>query len=98
MSDVFLFTMVFGGLVLLRIVLATVFFFLILPAGDRCLHCDAPTIRVASRFFDRVMPWFRRSWCLRCGWHGLLRRGPVTSEPVVPERGSAVVRHRSRTT
>lgn len=85
MSDALLFTLIFGGLFVLRIVLATVFFALILPAGDRCPNCDAATIRVESVLFDRVMPWFRRSWCLRCGWHGVLRRGTVTGAPVRTE-------------
>jgi hypothetical protein len=85
MSDALLFTLIFAGLFVFRIVLATVFFALILPAGDRCLNCDAPTLRVESRFFDRFTPWFRRSWCLRCGWHGILRRGAVTTESVASE-------------
>jgi hypothetical protein len=82
MSDALLFSLIFGGLLVIRVVMATVFFFLILPAGDHCLSCDATTIRVASAF-DRVLPWFRRSWCLRCGWHGLLRHGAVTEEPTI---------------
>jgi len=84
MSDALLFTLIFAGLFVLRIILATIFFACILPAGDRCLMCDAPTIRVASRL-DRFNPWFRRSWCLRCGWRGVLRRGAVTNERVDSE-------------
>lgn len=84
MSDPLLFTLIFGGLFVFRVVLATVFFALILPAGDQCPNCDASTIRVASRLFDRVLPWFRSSWCLRCGWHGVLRRGKVSPEPARP--------------
>jgi hypothetical protein len=81
MSDAVLFTVVFGGLFVLRVVAATVVFALLLPRGDRCLNCDAVTLRVASPFMDRVFPWFRRSWCLACGWHGMLRRGPLTPQP-----------------
>lgn len=84
MSDALLFTVIFAGLFVLRIVMATVFFALILPAGDHCLNCDSPTIRVHSAL-DRFFPWFRRSWCLRCGWHGVLRRGSVTTESVTSE-------------
>lgn len=84
MSDVLLFALVFGGLFVLRIILATIFFGLILPADDHCPGCDAVTIRIASAF-DRVLPWFRRSWCLRCGWHGVLRRGTVTAESTTSE-------------
>lgn len=84
MSDLVLFSIIFGGLFFLRIILATVFFALILPAGDHCINCDAPTIRVASSL-DRVFPWFRKSWCLQCGWHGFLRRGAVTEQPSLSE-------------
>lgn len=84
MSDALLFTVIFAGLFVLRIILATIFFALILPAGDRCIMCDSPTIRVESKF-DRVLPYFRRSWCLKCGWRGVLRRGTVTTEPVRTE-------------
>jgi hypothetical protein len=27
------------------------------------------------------MPKFRTSWCYECGWHGLLRHGPLTPAP-----------------
>lgn len=79
MTYAVLFVLVFVGLFVLRIILATIFFFMILPADDHCLNCDAPTLRIESKF-DRVLPWFRRSWCLRCGWHGVLRRGTVTAQ------------------
>jgi hypothetical protein len=78
------FTLIFVGLFVLRIILATIFFALILPNDGRCPNCDAVTLRVASAF-DRVMPWFRRSWCLRCGWHGVLRRGTIADEPAHAE-------------
>lgn len=80
MSDALLFALIFGGLFILRVVLATIFFALILPADARCPNCDSSTVRVASAV-DRILPWFRRSWCLGCGWHGFLRRGTVTEEP-----------------
>lgn len=78
MSDVVLFTVIFGGLFVLRVIAATVVFAVLLPRGDRCPNCDAPTVRLVARFTDRFLPWFRRSWCLRCGWQGTLRRGPLT--------------------
>jgi hypothetical protein len=79
MSDSLLFVLIFGGLFVFRIILATIFFGLILPADDRCPNCDAPTLRIASAF-DRFVPWFRRRWCIRCGWKGVLRRGAVITE------------------
>ena len=42
MSDAAIFTTVFVGLFVLRVVAATVVFFYILPKGDRCPNCDAP--------------------------------------------------------
>jgi hypothetical protein len=78
MSDAALFVLLFGGLFVLRVIAATVVFFFLLPRGDRCPNCDQPTLRVASLLFDRVLPWFRKSWCLTCGWQGLLRRGPLS--------------------
>ncbi|MFN8668227.1 MAG: hypothetical protein U0164_13710 [Gemmatimonadaceae bacterium] len=84
MSDAALFIAFFGGLMILRLLVATVAFLVILPPGDRCPNCDHPTLRVESLLYDHVLRWFRKSWCIECGWHGLLRRGPL-SEPT-PER------------
>ena len=81
MSDAELFVLIFGGFFILRIIAATVVFCWILPRGDRCPNCDAPTLRVESKFVDRVLPWFRKSWCLRCGWQGMMRRGEPTPQP-----------------
>jgi hypothetical protein len=87
-SDLVLFCLLFFGLFVLRVIAATVVFLVLLPRGDRCLLCDEPTVRVASPFSDRFLPWFRKRWCLTCGWVGMLRRGPI-SEPVVQrERAS----------
>ena len=85
MSDAAIFAVVFGGLFVLRLVAATVFFFCILPSGDRCPNCDAVTARVQSRGWNLLMPWFRTSWCYACGWEGLLRKGELTPEAKVPE-------------
>jgi len=84
MSDGFIFVAFFGGLFVLRILAATVVFFFILPQGDRCPNCDAPTLRVEARGWNRIVPFLRTSWCMDCGWDGLLRHGPVTAEPPVP--------------
>lgn len=73
MSENVWFGVVFIGFFLLRIAAATAFFLLILPAGVRCPHCDAATVRVQSRGWNLLMPWFRTSWCFECGWEGLLR-------------------------
>lgn len=80
MTEATIFVAVIGGLFVLRVIAATFVFLVLLPQGDRCLDCDAPTVRVASRLHDHWLPWFRKSWCLRCGWVGLLRRGPLTTD------------------
>ena len=75
MSDAVIFVAFFGGFFILRIVAATIVFLWILPEGDRCPNCDAVTLRVQSAGWNRLMPWFRTSWCYECGWDGLLREG-----------------------
>jgi hypothetical protein len=80
MSEAAVFVLVFSGLFVLRIVAATIVFGVLLPKGDRCPNCDAITLRVRSPFSDRFLPWFRKRWCLACGWHGMLRRGSLSPE------------------
>ena len=87
-SDAMIFVLVFGGLFVLRIIAATLVFFWILPQGDRCPNCDAPTLRVQSTGINRLMPWFRPSWCYVCGWEGMLRHGELTPPPVPSPRAS----------
>ena len=85
MSDAVIFTLVFGGFFILRGIAATVFFYFILPEGDRCLNCDAPTLRVQSRGWNLLVPHLRTSWCYECGWHGVLRHGKLTPVSTTPE-------------
>jgi hypothetical protein len=77
MSDAMIFAMVFIAFVVIRIVGATVFFYLLLPSDDRCPNCDTPTIRVQSKVWNFFLPWFRTSWCYNCHWEGVLRHGGV---------------------
>ena len=86
MSDAAIFATVFVSIFVLRIIAATVVFYWILPQSDRCPNCNAVTIRVQSRGLARWMSWFRNSWCLTCGWHGMLRSGPVTPTPTTSEK------------
>ena len=81
MSDALIFVLVFGGIFVLRITAATIVFLLILPQGERCPNCDAITLRVRSRGWNTLMPWFRTSWCMECGWEGLLRFAPPVVSP-----------------
>lgn len=85
MSDAAIFATVFLSLFVLRIIAATVVFYWILPQTDRCPNCDAVTIRLQSRGLARWLPWFRSSWCIACGWSGMLRHGPVSATPATSE-------------
>jgi hypothetical protein len=91
MSDAILFAVAFVGFFVLRAIAATIIFFFILPAGDRCPMCDAHTFRIQSKGWNLLMPWFRTSWCSDCGWEGLLRHGEgsnrVPREPRTPHVG-----------
>jgi hypothetical protein len=84
-SDAMIFLGVFGLIFVLRIAIVTIFFYCILPKGDRCPNCDTPTLRVQSTWWNRLFPYLRTSWCLGCGWEGLLRHGPVTPSPAPAE-------------
>lgn len=91
-SDAVLFAVAFVGFFVLRAIAATVIFFFILPAGDRCPMCDAHTFRIQSKGWNLLMPWFRTSWCADCGWEGLLRHGP--SAPAIPHKLASSQAHK----
>jgi hypothetical protein len=80
MSDALIFTLVFVAFVVIRLVAATIFFYLLLPDDGRCPNCDTPTIRVQSKGWNLLFPWFRTSWCYNCHWEGMLRRGVVPGD------------------
>jgi hypothetical protein len=90
MSDVEIggtvFALVLGGLFVLRIVAATMFFYYILPRDDRCPNCDERTIRLQPAGWNRLVPFLRSSWCVACGWEGLLRPSPAAPESKTPAR------------
>lgn len=75
MTGVFIFGVVFLGFFVLRAIAATIVFYFLLPDGARCPLCDEVTLRIESPGWNRLLPWFRTSWCYRCGWEGLLRPG-----------------------
>ena len=85
MLEAVLCIVIIGGFFVFRAVLATVFFFYLLPEGDRCPNCDAATLRVQSRGWKLCMPHMRPSWCYECNWHGLLREGPLTPAVASPQ-------------
>jgi hypothetical protein len=73
------FAVVLIAFFVLRIVAATVVFYFILPQGNRCPVCDDVTLRIQSKGWNTLMPWFRTSWCMRCDWQGLHRHGRVAT-------------------
>lgn len=74
MSDTAIFSLVFGGLLVLRVIAATVVFLLILPRGDHCPMCDAITVRMQSSIARGSVVRLTKRWCLACGWEGYMRR------------------------
>lgn len=91
MVEAVVFTAVFAGFFLLRIVAATLFFFYILPEGVRCPCCDEDTLHMASRFWRAAAPRFRPSWCPRCNWEGLLKREAQAPAKIVSQSGQLPV-------
>ncbi|HEX6059784.1 MAG TPA: hypothetical protein VFZ11_12310 [Gemmatimonadaceae bacterium] len=86
MSDALIFGGFFAGLFVLRAIVATIVFFLVIPEGDRCPYCDSATLRVHRPRLARVLPFVRASWCYECGWEGWLRSGAVTAPRDTPAR------------
>lgn len=87
MWDAVIFAVVFGGFFVVRAIAATIVFYFLLPETSRCPVCDEPTIRVKSAAWNVLLPWFRTSWCYRCGWEGLLRPG-ASADPANTESHS----------
>jgi len=75
MWDAVIFGVVFVGFFVLRAIAATIVFYFLLPDSNRCPVCDEVTVRVRAPAWNLLLPWFRTSWCYRCGWEGLLRPG-----------------------
>ena len=73
------FSVVFVGFFVVRGIATTWLFLFLLPRSDRCPNCDEVTLRVQAHGWNRFLPWFRTSWCYRCGWEGLLREQPTES-------------------
>jgi len=82
MSELLIFSLIFGGFFVLRGIAATIIFYFILPQGDRCPNCDAVTLRLESRRMNLFMPRLRSSWCYECDWHGYMRQGSLSPIPV----------------
>lgn len=80
MWSITLFAIIFVGFFVLRGIAATILFYFLLPGDNRCPICDKATLRIAEPAWNRLMPWFRTSWCYHCGWEGLLRPGELDED------------------
>jgi hypothetical protein len=76
-TDAAIFIAVISALQLAMFLLLTKVFLGMITEGDRCPVCDGETDAVERQGWWRLIslgPRNRRSWCLSCGWEGLLRR------------------------
>jgi hypothetical protein len=81
MSDAVWFAVVFVGFFVLRAIAATWVFLFLLPRGDRCPNCDEVTLRIASRGWNRMLPWFRTPRSVGSGRpDARLQRAPILSQ------------------
>ncbi len=92
-GDALQFIGLFVGIRLLFIWLATKAFIALIPDGDRCPLCDEVTLPIERAGWWRLLgARFRRSWCLGCGWEGVLRRAagqPAAASPMAYTRSHA---------
>lgn len=89
MSDALVFGGFFVGLFVVRILVATAVFVLLVPDGDRCPHCDSVTVRLHRPRLARALPFVRASWCYECGWEGWLRSGAAAASRASPTRAGS---------
>ncbi len=74
-TDAWIFIAVFVGIRIAVIWMATKAFVAVIPDGDVCPICDSETLAIERSGWWRVLgARFRRSWCIGCGWEGVLRR------------------------
>ena len=74
-TDAAIFIAVFTGIRIAVIWMATQIFTAILPEGDACPVCNAETYALVRQGIWKVLgPRFRRSFCIGCGWDGVMRR------------------------
>jgi hypothetical protein len=79
-TDAWIFIGVILGIRVAFIYIATKAFIMMIPDGDSCVMCDSETLAIQRDGWWRMLgPRFRRSWCIGCGWEGVLRRSAVPS-------------------
>lgn len=84
-TDAWIFIGVILGIRVAFIYIATKAFILMIPDGDVCVMCNDETLPIQRDGWWRLLgPRFRRSWCLGCGWEGVLPRSVVPTFFVSP--------------
>jgi hypothetical protein len=76
-TDAYIFIAVITALQLAMFWLLTRVFLGMLTEGDHCPICNEETTSVERRGWWHVVSFGarnRRSWCVTCGWEGVLRR------------------------
>jgi hypothetical protein len=99
-TDAAIFIAVFTGIRIAVIWMATEIFTAILPEGDACPVCNAETYALERQGVWRVLgARFRRSFCIGCGWDGVMRRSDawmtMLKERRVPAAPTASRRERA---
>lgn len=74
-ADAAIFIGVFAIIRVAMIWLATHMFLALIPDGNECPLCNGDTLALEKGRWSRLLgKQFRRSWCIDCGWEGLLQR------------------------
>lgn len=76
-TDAYIFIAVITTLQLVMFWLLTRVFLGMLTEGDQCPICNEETTAVERRGWWHIVSFGtrnRRSWCVTCGWEGVLRR------------------------
>ena len=77
-------TLVFLGLVLLRVVLVGVGALAIIRPVRACPACFEDTIPIRKPLLERFGQAFEWRWCPSCGWEGIARRSNRSGWPAPP--------------
>lgn len=70
---------VFGGLVLLRVVVVATAAALLIRPVRACPACFHPTVPLLIRPLAKLVPWVEWRWCPDCAWQGPARKASPQS-------------------
>ena len=76
--------------VLLRVGIVVAVVYLMLPRTRACPRCGDELVSIRHPVLHYLVPALEHRWCLRCGWTGVVRRGP----PSLPQ--SRVIKRAAR--